>query len=446
MTEQEPDKSSAAERLSGLISWSIRMAAARSDVIVALVIRGGAVLAGFAVTFLIGRNFGAAANGQFALVTQTATFFAVVGLLGLDVSVVRHFAKSVAAGTKIRLASFAKVTVIGIGLMVAISLGLWIGGDLIWVRLFGDTVPREMLLVLCVLLVGRGGSNLFSGLLRSQHRFTLGQIIASLIIPLATAGALIGGLANSVESALWATAFGGLGSLLLGAWAMRPHIGRGPETLAIPLRPVLASSLSLWGVGIALNIGDWYGLAVAAQVLGAADAGLYRVAVQFASTLQIVTMTIFSIYTAKISTAFHADDLKTVAMHARSALRVGIAAAAPVAAGVILASDYLLGFIGPEFRAALPALVILVLGQFAYTIVGPSGLVLAMSGNERINLIITLVGTTVLLVFVPLAAQWGGLIGLALCASGVNLLRQLIAFFIVRKRLKIYIWSGKVAA
>lgn len=444
MTEQAPPKRAAMERFLHLMRLCVRMASARSEVIVSLAVRAGAVLAGFAVTFMIGRNFGAAANGQFALVTQTAAFFAVVGLLGLDVSVVRHFAKSMAAGTKIGLAAFMQVTGIGMSLMVAISMGLWIGGDLIWSRLFGNTVPREMLLVLCVLLVGRGGSNLLSGLLRSQHRFTLGQIIASLIIPLATAVALIGGLAKSVESALWATAIGGLASFLFGAVAMRRHIGRGPEALAIPLPPVLASSLPLWGVGIALNIGDWYGLAVAAQVLGAADAGLYRVAIQFAATLQIVTMTIFSIYTAKISTAFHADDLKTVAMHARSALRVGIAAAAPVAAVVILAGDHLLGFIGPEFRAALPALVVLVLGQLAYTIVGPSGLVLAMSGNERTNLSITLVGTTVLLVLVPLAAQWGGLMGLALCASGVNLLRQVIAYCIVRKRLKIFIWSGKV--
>lgn len=424
--------------------YGLKNLRAKSDVIIALAIRAGSVLAGFAVTFLIGHRFGPAANGQFALVTQTAIFFAVVGLLGLDVSVVRHFAKAVATKTKIQLLALLQVTGLGLGLMTAISLAFWLGGDLIWTSLFGDAVPRELLLVLCILLVGRGGTTLFGGLLRSQHRFTLGQLIASLTMPLVTATALITGLADSVESALWATAFGGLASIVIGAIAMGRHVGRGPDTLAIPLRPVLASSLPLWGVGIALSLGDWYGLAVAAQMLGAAEAGLYRVAVQIAATLQIVTMTVFTIYTAKISTAYHDNDLRAVARHARTALRVGIAAAAPLALALALGSDMVLGFIGEEFREALPLVIILVAGQLAYTVIGPSGLVLAMSGNERINLAITLIGTTLLLVTVPIAARYGGLTGLAACTAGVGLVRQLIAYVVVRQKLGIRIWSGQV--
>lgn len=421
-----------------------RKVAQHATAIIALMVRAGAVLAGFAVTFLIGHRFGPAANGQFALITQTAIFFSVVGLLGLDVSVVRHFSKAVADKTRIQLTALLQVSGIGLGLMIAIAVVLWLGGDLIWTALFGDAVPRALLLVLCILLVGRGATQMLGGLLRSQHRFTLGQIIAALTIPAITAIALISGAATSVEGALWAAAFAGLGSILIGAIAMRRHVGRGPEALTIPLRPVLASSLPLWGVGIALSIGEWYGLAVAAQMLGAADAGLYRVAVQIAATLQIVTMTIFSIYTAKISAAYHADDIRQVAVHARTALRVGIAASAPLALVLVFGSDLLLGLIGEEFRAAWPVVMILIAGQLAYTIVGPSGLVLAMSGNERINLGITLIGTTLLLVSVPIAAQFGGLTGLALCVASVGIVRQLIAYAVVRQRLGIRIWSGKV--
>ena len=63
-----------------------------------LAVRGLAVIAGFAVTYLIGSKLGPEATGQFALVSQTAVFFAIVGLFGLDVSAVRHFAKAVAVG------------------------------------------------------------------------------------------------------------------------------------------------------------------------------------------------------------------------------------------------------------------------------------------------------------------------------------------------------------
>lgn len=443
MPDADPPEYKISYRIARLGQFAKQAILSKSDVIIALILRGSSVLAGFAVTFLIGSRFGPAANGQFALVMQTAMFLAVVGLLGLDMTVVRHFAKAVSAEKKIRLVLFLQIVGLGMGLMVAIAITMWSSGNLVWTRLFGNAVPLGMLLVLCILLVSRGGTVLFGGFLRSQHRFKLAEIVASLTMPLAAAMALISGLANSVEDALWATAAGGLGSILISVVAMRKHIARGPKALSIPLRPMLASSLPLWGVGITLNIGDWYGLAIAAKMLGANDAGLYRVAAQIAATLQIVTMTIFSIYTAKISAAYHADNIREVAWHARTALRLGIAASAPLALALVFGSDILLGVIGEEFRAALPVVIILIAGQFAYVLIGPSGLVLAMSGNERINLGITLVGTTFLLLSMPIAAHYGGLVGLAVCAASVGVLRQLLAYLVVRQRLGIRIWSGK---
>jgi O-antigen/teichoic acid export membrane protein len=428
-----------------LIQFAVKTARAKQDVLMALAIKAGAVLAGFVVTFLLGSRLGAAGTGQYALITQTAAFFGVVGLLGLDVSVVRHFAKTLAAGAPLAVTSFGKVVAIALGLMLMLSLVLWLGGELIWQRLFGDAVPRTMLLVLCILLVTRGGTTLFSGLLRSQHRFVLGQMIGALNIPLVTALALASGWAQSVTEALWAAALGGAGSILIGAAAMRRHIATGKDAVHIPLRPILASSLPLWGVGIALNIGDWYGLAVAAQMLGAADAGIYRVAVQIAASLQIVTMTVFSIYTAKISTAFHAKDLPMVAVQARSALRVGITFAAPLAVVLILCSKLILGLIGPEFESGSNILIILIIGQLSYVIIGPSGLILAMSGNEKINLAITLIGTTTLLVLVPISVKFWGLPGIAVSIVGVASFRQMLAYFAVRSRLRLRIWSGTVA-
>jgi O-antigen/teichoic acid export membrane protein len=421
-----------------------RKTAQHATAIIALAVRAAAVLAGFAVTFLIGNQLGAAANGQFALVSQTAAFLAVVGLLGLDVSVVRHFAKAAATKARIALAAFWQVTGLGLGLMVVIAAVLWLGGDFIWSALFGDAVPRAMLLVLCILLVGRGGTQLLGGLLRSQHRFTLGQIIAALTIPATTAIALISGAATSVEDALWAAAFGGLGSILIGAIVMQRHVGRGPEALTIPLRPVLASSLPLWGVGIALNIGEWYGLTVAAQMLGAEDAGLYRVAVQIAATLQIISIALFSIYSAKISTAFHAGDTRQVALLARSAVRVSTAASLPLVIALVVGSEFLLGQIGTEFLPALPLVFILIAGQLAQTLTGPCGLVLAMSGNERTNLAITVSSTVLLLLSVPVAAYFAGLAGIAACISVLMLLRNILAYVVVRRKLGISIWAGTV--
>lgn len=426
--------------------WILHKVTPHTTTLIALAVRAGAVLAGFAVTFVIGNRMGAAANGQFALVSQTAMFLSVVGLVGLDVGVVRHFARAVALKIPVAATALLKVGALGTCCMLTIALVLWLGGQQVWEPLFGTAVPRTLLPVLCVLLFARGGTQLLGGLLRSQHRFTLGQVIAALTIPAGTAIALLAGLAGTVEQALWVAAAGGMVSMLVGVGAMRRHVARGSEALDVGLRPLFTSSLPLWGVGIANNIGDWYGLAVAAQMLSAADAGVYRVGAQIAATLQIISIAIFSVYSAKISTAFHADDLAQVARLARTSVRLSTLTAVPTAALLMVASPFLLDQIGPEFAGAFALIAILVIGQLAFTLTGPCGLVLAMSGNERINLAITVAGTLVLLMAVPVAAKFGGLPGIAVCTSTVMLLRNIIAYGVVRSKLGIGIWSGAVRA
>lgn len=413
-----------------------------STTIFALAIRGGAVLAGFAVTYVLGRNLGPEATGQFALISQTALFLAVGGLMGLDVGVVRHFTKAVTDGCDIELMTMVKVIGSAIGLLLIISATLWLGGDFVWRGALGDQVPRSLLLVLCVMLVGRGGAQLLGGVLRSQHRFNLGQAIAALIVPAATAIALICGWVNDVDGALWVGAFAAIASALIGILATIRHLSRKPNALRIDMRVILRSSIPLWGAGLALTIGDWYGLYIAAQMLSLTDAGLYRVAIQVAASLQIISATIFAIYAAKISAAFHADNRHQVALLARSALRVSAALAIPVGLMLVLGGPLLLEIIGPDFQDAFPVMVVLIVGQVLYALFGPPGLVLAMAGHEKINLMITLIGMGTLLISTPLAAAFGGLNGIAVAISSVMLLRNLAAYIILRNKLGISIWQG----
>ncbi|AWW72907.1 hypothetical protein CD351_00530 [Erythrobacter sp. KY5] len=429
-----------------LMQAVLRKLEQHSAALSSLAIRGASVLAGFAVTIMIGSSMGAAATGQFALTAQTAIFLAVIGLLGLDVGVVRHFAKTLASGAPLALATVLRVCTLGFTFMAAIGLILLLAGDLVWLPLFGDVVPREFLIVLCALLVARGGVQLLGALLRSQHRFTSGQFVAALAIPASTAFALVTGIADSVEDALWAASAGGFVAMVFAAITFRRHVRRSVEALDISLKTVLTSSIPLWGVAMATNIGDWYGLAVAASMLGAAEAGYYRVAAQIAAVLQIISVALFAVYSAKISTAYHADDTELVARLARSAVRLSTAAALPASIILLIASEPLLQLIGDEFIAARSLVYILVVGQLAFTLTGPCGLVLAMSGHEKINLIITVAGTLLLLACVPAAAAYAGLEGIAVCISAIMLLRNILAYMIVRYKLGIGIWTGTVRA
>ena len=416
----------------------------KTEVILSLAVRTLGVVAGFAVTFLISRNFGAAATGQFAIVIQTALFLSVVALLGLNVSVVRHFSKAVAEKKRLGLRSVAQVTGVWLGLIAIVVAALWLGADFFWSALFGDVAPVAMLVVLCVLLVARSGVQLLGGILLSQQSFVSGQAIVALTIPTVTAIALMLGLVGDVHEALWASAIGGLASVALGAILVARYVGRGPKSVDIPMRSLAASSLPLWGVGIAHNIGDWYSLVIAAQMLSAADAGYFRVCVQITIALQVIANSVFSVYSAKISAAFHENDRKKAATLARIAMFLSTALAVPVALTLLVSASFILSQFGPEFVAALPVLVCLVVGQLIFTLTGPAGLVLAMSGNERVNLTITIAGMIAVLILTPIGAIYGGLIGIAVAVTAALIARNLTSYVFVRRREGIDIWTGKI--
>jgi O-antigen/teichoic acid export membrane protein len=411
--------------------------------LLALTVRGSSVLAGFAVTYLIGRQFGAAVTGQYALVTQTAMFLAVLALFGLDVSAVRHLAQAVAERRKLALSVLLRIVSISLGTLTLVILVLWLGGEPLWQLFFGDVVSRGGVAVLCVMIIGRGLVQLLGAMLRSQHRFSLGIAVNGLIIPALTAFALATGYAADLDSLLWASAIAGVLATLTGLATFCTHVSRDHGALNVPIRAILLSSFPLWGAGLALVMGEWYGLAVAAQLLGAEAAGLYRVSFQLSGALMMISATLFSVYAAQISTAFHAGNRSEAALLARSAVRLSAALALPLAAILIIGGEFLLGQIGSEFLEATPALTAMVIGQFVIAFLGPSGLVLAMSGHERVNLVISLLGTGSLFLAAPIAAIYGGLTGLAASVAIVLVARNLAAFVYVKTRLKIDIWSGK---
>jgi O-antigen/teichoic acid export membrane protein len=404
---------------------------------------GISVVAGFAVTYMIGHNLGLAATGQYALIMQTAMFLAVFGLFGLDQSAVRHFSKAVAERKLIALPLLLRFLAIGFGMMAAIIAVLLMGGERVWTFLFDGAVGLDLLPVLCLMIIGRGGALLMNGLLRSQHRFGIGVAVTGIFMPTSAALALLTGLATSVKSALLAAALGSVVAVAVGLVALNRHIGKGPDTTDIALRTIFASSLPLWGVGLIQVFNDWYSLTIAARFLSAEDAGLLRVGIQVAAPMQMVAGALFAVYAAQISAAFHAGDRNGAAKLARSAVVMSSALVLPLALVILLSGRFLLALIGPEFVAAYPVMAILVIGQIAFTLTGPCGLLLAMSGNERVNLAISVLGTVSLVVAVPIAAAAGGLETMAICLALVMLARNGAAFLIVRYRVGIRIWAGK---
>lgn len=385
-----------------------------------IAIRGLSVLAGFWITFYIGHHLGPLANGQYALVTQTGIFLSVVAVGGLDLAIVRFFSATVAHGVSLHLHALWRVLVVNgftASLIIAI---LWIGGTPLVRTLFGDELPGHAVLFICLILVARMLTRVTSAVLRSQQSYLFGQTIEVLMIPTAVGILLATGLISTLESILTWTALFGLAAALMGVIWCHRWTTRDDTALTVSTRQMMRTALPLWGTVISLNIADWYSLATAATALSLYEAGLYRVAFQIGGALSFVAMGLYSVFTARISSTIATGDMAQVARLTRSATRLATVMVLPPMILIFLFAEQVLGLIAPQFTQAAGALRIITACQGLYVITGPAGLTLAMTGHERINLLISLGGTGLLLLLAPLAAYTWGLEGLA-TAVGLTL-------------------------
>jgi O-antigen/teichoic acid export membrane protein len=417
---------------------------AHAQSITSLGIRGLAVLMGFGVSFVIGHWFGPAANGTYALVTQSATFLAVVAVGGLDLAVLRQFAASGAQFGRVSTRSLLRVigyllALAGMGI-VLLSFG---GPDFLhWA--VGGTLPAHGLLILCIMLVARALTRVASAVLRAQKQYAFGQMVEVLLIPSTTLLAIALGLAATVGAILWVTAIGGLTIGLIGIGCALAGTRRDAAAADVPMRPLLRIALPLWGVAIALNVADWFGLVVVANVLGIYEAGIYRIAVQVGTCFAIISMGLFSVLSPQISAAHALGDTAQVGRLARHATLLSVVFALPPAIMLLLFAEPLLALIGPAFVAAAPMLRIIVVGQILYTITGPAGLVLAMTGHERTNLMVTLISTASLIFVAPFAARAFGAIGVAAYIAAIQVLRNVASAYFVRRYTGVNVMTGHI--
>ncbi|MCJ2183123.1 MATE family efflux transporter [Novosphingobium sp. 1949] len=415
--------------------------------VLAILIRGLSVVASAGLAWFISHYYGARAVGQFALVTQTGQFLSVVGLLGLDIAVVRHFSATRAKNVRLARSSLMQTGGIALSLMVVLALGLWLGRDLLARMVFASALSAGFMALASFMVVGRGGARFFGAVLRSQGDYSFGQSIDALFIP---------GLCClicipiyfyshiSLQGILEVNAALGLLATVIAFAVSLRHTTTRSDGLAPSTRKVFDSALPLWGVGIITSISDWYGLTVAANVLGATDVGYYRVAVQVTLAMQVISLALFNVYTPKISTAFHNGNLKAVGQLTRSATVLSAVCAIPLAVVILIFARPILGVFGPEFASAATVLRILVIGQLAFTLTGPCGLTMSMAGFERVNLALNVISITVLVILVPIATAYWKLTGLASCLSLTVLFKNVSALVWLRVKLGLSVITGKV--
>lgn len=426
-----------------LISRLVAKARPYQAPIGSLAVRGLGVLAGFALTVAIGRWFGPVANGQYALISQTALFLATIAIGGLDLAVAREFPQAAVLGKALSRRTLAVVLGQATGLATFICALLLLTSDAVLHLLGRPSMPPGSLWLLCLILLSRTLIRMLATVLRSQSIFLFSQAVEMMLVPLATLVLVATGFARSVTDILIATVLAGGLTILAGLVVSWKRTSSAADAHQVGLGQLYATAWPLWGVAIAQNFADWYGLATITAVGGLAETGVYRVASQFAVAFSIITLGLFGTYSTPISAAFHAGDKAQAAKVAGQANTLAMLLVLPLAAACFIFAEPLLGIVGPEFAESATVLRVLVCGQIAFTIAGSASMVLAMSGHPRVNLWVNLGSTLALVIAAPVLVKLWGAMGLAVAIAALIGIKAVICIAAVRRLEGIDVLRGR---
>ena len=202
-------------------------------------------------------------------------------------------------------------------------------------------------------------------------------------------------------------------------------------------RDLKLAARSLLVVSALYMLMNWSAPLLVGVWMPASDVALYNVAHRTAFLTTIVLASVNSIAAPKFAELYHAGNLAALGATARNSARMMLLLTVPVLAFFVAAPSFVMALFGSEFVTGSTLLVILAIGQFVNVSTGSVGLVLIMSGREKVARNNVAVAATLNVVLQVVLIPRYGALGAAIATSVSIAMLNLSAAYLVHRELGI---------
>jgi O-antigen/teichoic acid export membrane protein len=413
---------------------------------VMIVGRGAGLVAGLVVSVMLARLLGPAGYGVYALAQSIVALLTVPAELGLPTLAIREVAVATQQrnfGVLHGMVRWSQRVVLvlsaAIGLLALLATQLWRSS-------FTADFPLTMTLAI-VFLVVSSYSGLLQGFLQGVKQFALGLLPDLLFVP--TSFALCLGIAwlgfrvsltPPLAMALYTSC--SVLSMLVVLGAVRLKLPR--ETWCTPPvtrpRTWISETLPLCTTSALTLVNSQLIVVLIGALATTRDVGLYRVAASGAGMAIIVGATLGGVVGPYIATLHERGDVARLAKLATWSAWAGALPAAALLVLYAVAGDRVLALVySAQYAPALPALLMLTVGQTVNAATGVVHVLLNMTGHGRDTLRgVALGAATGLILGVALIPAFG-LNGAAI-ASTLGIIAENL-YLVLRVRLRLHIDS-----
>ncbi len=205
------------------------------------------------------------------------------------------------------------------------------------------------------------------------------------------------------------------------------------ETWTRSTRPLFLAQL---GIGV-INISD---VLVVGATVGKLEAGVYAIATRIAAIGRMANAAVESLVSPQIAAAAHEGQSGIPKIQAiiDRAIRISIVPSFAFAIFAALAAGPVLGLLGKDFAAGETVLMILVLGNLADAVSGPSGHAVSLVGSERNYAAIMVASAAALVALSIPAGLMFGIVGVAAVRTAISFSWNAALFVVARRNLGLW--------
>lgn len=403
----------------------------------------------------LGRVLGADGAGIFFLTLTIITIASVVARFGLENTLLKLVSKAVAKNKWGRvysayLKSFKLVLIVSI----LVSAAIYATSSYISMFMFSTSDKKLYIELAAISVTPLALSVLHAQAIQGLKKIFYSSAILNLLIPtIALVAALIVaenyGVFGVISSYVFAIYLVFIASILI--WfnlIKNQNHDKNRDSSKVSNEEIYTSCIPLFWVSILQMIINWFSYMVLGASATEADVGVFGMCVRVVTLFGFFLMAINSITAPKIAAMYKENSINEIEVMCRSSSTLLLYTTLPFFLITYVWADYILLLFGQEFTGNSLILRVLIVGQFVNIITGSVGILLVMTGHEKVmrnNLILTAVLCVVLnLAFIPTYGLLGAAISFSLSMAVQNVFMAYKAKTIVNIITMPYLNPGRV--
>lgn len=408
--------------------------------LLAFTVRGGGMLAQYALIFFIAKFYGPKEQGSYTLAITILQLFAIFSQMGLDNRLIRI----TAANSTLSDQSIIKTTYLQSLRLTLISSVIW--ASLIWLAapwiagtFFSKPQLTDQIRIICFAFVPFVFIGLNSAGFRGFKNMT-GFLAFKGLLPLIAALFLVGFY-------YFKTGIGAVSAYAIGAalvciasfigwfrFSKIKNFGYQPKHSALEM---LKESMPMMLTGSIFFILGWTDNLILGIFKSEEAVGMYDMAFKLSTLSAVVLIAVNAIQAPTFAELYSKGEMKRLQGFIFSSTKLLFYTSFPVTIILCLFPQEILGIFGPGFKAASSALIILAIGNFVNSITGSIGILLQMSGKQREynRIIMIAAGGSVLLNFILIPKI--GIMGAAISSSLAKIFQNIASVIYARRTMGI---------